>query len=146
MINASLARVFSVLDNPDNLSLLYYCVFDVSNPAFTDTRVGKRFRGTFSMIGIQFDVDFTYTEHAPLSRITLRFEGGAKGKMSFFLEPERDLTRITIEVEYELSKGLLARIANRLLFEQMGAKNTERILENLSLLVDAAVPPVQPLG
>lgn len=95
------------------------------------------------MLGIQFDLDFTYTEHLPPSKITTRFGGGANGKISYMLEPELGSTRVTIDVEYEISSGLLARIVNRLLFEQMGAKNAERILENLSLLVEAVIPPVQ---
>ena len=143
LINTTPDRVFSVLDDPKNLPLLYYCVFNVHEPEQSTARIGDKFTGMFSMLGIQFHVSFTITEYVLKSRLTASFEGGVKGKMSYTLEPEHDSTRVTIEVEYEISNHLLPRIANRSLFEQMETKNAERILENLSMIVEATIPPVQ---
>lgn len=143
MINAPIAQVFGILDDPESLALLYYCVCNVSDVTRTEARVGDRFRGTFSMVGIQFDVAFTCTDHIPPLKIRTRFEGGMKGTMGYTLEAQEYSTRVILEVDYELSGGLLGRIANRLLFEQIGAKNAERILENLALIVEAAIPQLK---
>lgn len=143
MINATPDRVFSVLDDPKNLPLLYYCVFNLRESEQSTARIGDKFTGTFSILGIQFDVSFTITEYVPKTRLTASFEGGVNGKMNYTLEPEHDSTKVTIEIEYEISNHLLPRIANRSLFEQMETKNAERILENLSMIVEATIPPVQ---
>ncbi len=139
MIKAPVAEVFRVLDDPENLPILYYCVCNVSDVTHSQSRIGDRFRGSFSVVGVQFGVSFTCTEHAPPSRLRTQFGGGVNGTMSYALEEENNSTRVRLDVEYDISGSLLSKIANRLLFEQMGTKNAERILENLGYLVEASI-------
>ncbi len=148
MIKAPIAEVFRALDDPESLPILYYCVCNVSDVTRSPSRIGDRFRGSFSVVGLKFGVSFTCTEHAPPSRIMMKFEGGVNGTMSYGLEEEQKSTRVQLDVEYDISGGLLSKIANMFLFEQMGTKNAERILENLGYLVEASMertvtPPLE---
>ena len=142
VVNAPAENVFRVLEDLDALPLLYNCVCNVSDVRRTSVHVGDAFRGTFSVVGLQFDVAFTRTEIAPPVKLVDRFEGAMNGVMAFGLEPRGAATRVSLDVDYEISRGLLGRIVNRILFVQVAEKNAERVLENLALVVEStgAVP------
>ena len=137
IVHGPVERVFSRLDDPSALPFLYNCIADVSDVRRSGRHVGDTFRGTFSVVGLQFDVTFTRTEHAPPQKIAERFEGAMNGTMIFNLEPQGSKTRVTLEASYEISRGLFSRIVNKLLFQQVAEKNADRILENLAILVEA---------
>ena len=140
MVNAPAENVFRVLEDLDALPFLYNCVCNVSDVRRTSDHIGDTFRGTFSVIGLQFDVVFTRTELAPPMRLVDRFEGAMNGVMAFGLEPRGAATRVSLNVDYEISRGLLGRIVNRILFVQVAEKNAERVLENLALVVESTGP------
>ena len=60
------------------------------------------------------------------------------GVMAFGLEPRGAATHVSLNVDYEISRGLLGRIVNRILFVQVAEKNAERVLENLAMVVESA--------
>jgi len=140
VVNAPVETVFGVLDDSNAWPLLYNCVCNVRDVPRNGDHVGDTYRGTFSVIGLQFDVVFTRTEHAPPLRVVERFEGAMNGVMAFTLEPRNGATRVSLDVDYEISRGLLGRIANRLLFVQMAEKNAKRVLENLAMAAEARPP------
>ncbi len=137
IVEGPVEKVFSLLDEPSALPFLYNCVAQISDVRRTGRRLGDTFRGTFSVVGVQFDVRFTRTEHAPPLKFVERFEGAMTGVMTFNLEPQGSSTRVSLEADYKISRGLIGRIVNRLLFEQVAEKNADRILENLAILVDS---------
>jgi len=136
VVEAPPENVFRVLENLDALPYLYNCVCDVSDVRGTGDHIGDTFRGTFSVIGLQFDVVFTRTERTPPLKMVDRFEGAMNGIMAFRLEPRGGATSVSLDVDYEISKGLLGRIVNRILFVQVAEKNAERVLENLAVAVE----------
>ncbi len=44
--------------DPENLPILYYCVCNVSDVTHTQSRIGDGFRGSFSIVGVQFGVSY----------------------------------------------------------------------------------------
>lgn len=136
VIDAPFQKVFHTLDDPNALPFLYYCICNVSDVTWGEKRVGDTFRGSFSVIGVHFEVIFTCTEHAPPLKIVERLEGGMEGSMVFVLEPRSGATNVILQVDYETSRDLLGKISDRLLFEQVAEKNAERILENLKIIVE----------
>ena len=140
IVQAPVEKVFNVLDDPKALPFLYNCICSVSDLHRSEKHLGDTFKGTFSVIGLQFDVTFTTTEHDRPLKIVERFEGAMTGTMVFTLETRSNATSVSLEVDYELSKGLLGKIANKLLFERMNEKSAERMLENLTIQVDALGP------
>ena len=136
VVNAPVEKVFNVLDDSNALPYLYNCVCSVSDVRRTGDRVGDTFRGTFSVVGLQFDVVFTRTEHAPPLKVVDRFEGAMNGFMAFTLEPRSQGTQVSLQVDYEISRGLLGRIVDKLLFTQVAEKNAERMLENLAITAE----------
>ena len=136
VVEARAESVFRVLEDFDTLPFLYNCVCDVGDVRGTGDHVGDTFRGTFSVIGLQFDVVFTRAERTPPLKMVDRFEGAMNGVMAFRLEAPGGPTRVSLDVDYEISRGLLGKIVNRMLFIQVAEKNAERILENLAVAVE----------
>ena len=137
IVKAPVEQVFKALDDPNALPFLYNCVCNLSDFQSSQKRLGDTFKGTFSVIGLQFDVTFTCTERDPPLKIVERFEGAMNGTMVFILETRSNSTSVSLQVDYEISKGLLGKIANKLLFERMNEKSAERMLENLTIEVEA---------
>ncbi len=136
IVGGPVEEVFRLLDDPNALPFLYNCVCEVSDVRRSGKHVGDTFRGRFSVMGVQFGVTFTCTEHAPPLKIVERFEGAMNGVMAFTLEPQGSTTHISLEADYEISRSLFGRIVNKLLFVQVAEKNADRILENLAIIVN----------
>lgn len=136
VINAPLERVFKALDDPNALPTIVPAVTHVSDVALSAKRIGDTFRVTYGLMGMHFDLNFTTVEHEHPRKIVREFEGGMSGKMSYTLEPEANATKVTFDVDYEMSGGVLGRAVNKLLVERMNEKNAERMLENLKMMME----------
>ena len=135
-IAAPIERVFQRCDDPNAMPLYVPSVTSVSNIQRSEKRIGDTFRVTYGMLGAHFDQDFTYAEYERNRRIKAHFEGAMKGTMSITLEPQGKSTKATLEIEYEVSHGVLGKAANKLLFERVNEKNAARLLENLKMVCE----------
>jgi carbon monoxide dehydrogenase subunit G len=142
MINSPPDKVFKALDDPNQMPTIVPAVSRVSDVKLSPRRVGDTFRVTYGLMGMHFDLDFTNVENLPPKKIVRQFEGGMSGKMSYTLEPEGDMTKVSFDVEYQMSGGVLGKAMNRLLVERMNEKNAERMLENLKMLMETKETPV----
>ncbi len=142
MINASAEKVFKVLDDPNQMPTIVPAVTRVSDVTMSKDRVGDTFRVTYGLLGMHFDLKFTDITNEPPRKIVRQFEGGMSGRMNYTVEPEGDMTKVTFDVEYQMSGGVLGKAMNYLLIERMNEKNAERMLENLKLLMETQESPV----
>ncbi len=135
-IAAPAERIFGTLDDPKAMPIYVPAVTNVTDVLGTGNRVGDTFRVTYGLMGMHFDLKFTNTEHDPARRIARRFDGPMKGAMTFTLEPRGNSTSVEIDVDYEMSGGVLGKAVDKLLVERMNEKNAERMLENLKMLME----------
>jgi carbon monoxide dehydrogenase subunit G len=136
-INAPIEKVFDACDNPENAPVIFPNVSSVSDIKRSDKRLGDTFHVRYSIMGMHFDEDFTYSEYQKPTKLGAKYVGGMTGTMFLNLVPKEAGTVATLTVDYAVSGGLLGKIANRLMFERMNAKNAERTLENIKLLVES---------
>ncbi len=137
-IDEAAQKVFKILEDPNNMKLYVPAVTQVSDVKQSDRRIGDTWRITYTLMGIHFDQLFTRTEHSPNKRLAAKFEGGMNGSLSFTLEPEADSTKVSFDVDYQISGGVLGKAADKLLMERMNEKNSERMLENLKMMIESA--------
>ncbi len=136
-VDAPVEKVFEMLDNPENFPVFVPNVTKVSNIRRSDNRLGDTFDVVYSMMGMDFNEKFTYSEYAKPDRLAARYEGRMAGSMGISLHPKGTRTTATLDVDYEIRPGPLGRLANKLLFERMNEKSAERMLENIKLVVEA---------
>ena len=140
VIGAPAERVFAILTDPDRLPQYAPGVGRVEDVRRSPDGILSSGRIIYSVMGIDFPMTVTIAEHAPPRRLVVRMAGGIDGTQTWTLEPQGDATRLGNRVEYEVRGGLLGKAINTLLVERMNEKNIERMLENLKLLVEFAMP------
>ncbi len=136
VISSPAETIFRTLDDPNAMSLYVPSVTNVGDVQQSEKRIGDTFRVTYGLMGMHFDMEFTNTEYEPSKKIARRFEGGMKGRMAYTLEPQGDYTRVSFDVDYEMSGGVLGKAIDKLLVERMNEKNAERMLENLKMMAE----------
>ncbi len=136
-VDSPVDKVFEMLDEPENFPVFVPNVTKVSNVRRSDKRLGDTFDVVYSMMGMDFNEKFTYSEYAKPKRLAARYEGRMTGSMGITLEPKGGKTVATLDVDYEVRPGSLGKIANKLLFERMNDKSAERMLENIKMVVEA---------
>lgn len=142
VINAPPEKVFKTLDDPNQIPTIVPAVTHVSDVALSPGRVGDTFRVTYGLMGMHFDLNFTNVANEPPRKIVREFDGGMSGRLSYTVEPEGDMSKVTFDVEYQMSGGVLGKAINRLLVERMNEKNAERMLENLKMTLETKEAPV----
>ena len=140
-VESHVNKLFELLDNPENFPVFVPNVTKVSNIRRSDKRLGDSFDVVYSVMGMNFDEKFTYSEYAKPTRLAARYDGRMTGSMGITLEPKGTKTVATLDVECEIRPGPLGKIANKLLFERMNEKSAERMLENIKLVAEAAKGP-----
>ena len=135
-VAAPMEKVFEMLDDPENFPVYVPNVTKVSNIRRSDKRLGDTFDVVYSMMGMDFNEKFTYSEYAKPKRLAARYEGRMTGSFGITLQPKGGKTIATLDVSYEVRPGPLGKIANKLLFERMNEKSAERMLENIKLVVE----------
>src|SRR5256712_10584579 len=78
---APVEKVFEMLDNPENFPVYVPNVTKVSNIRRSDQRLGDIFDVLYSMMVMDFNETFTYSEYAKPKRLAARYEGRMTGSM-----------------------------------------------------------------
>src|SRR2546425_10428585 len=108
-----------MLDNPENFPVYVPNVTKVSNIRRSDQRLGDPFAVVYSMMGMDFNETFTYSEYAKPKRLAAGYDGRMTGSMGITLDPKGGTTLASLDVNYEVRPGPVGKIANKLLFERM---------------------------
>src|SRR5712691_10284265 len=80
-VGAPVEKVFEMLDDPENFPVYVPIVTKVSNIRRSDKRLGDSFDVVYSMMGMDFNETFTYSEYAKPRRLAARYEGRMTGSM-----------------------------------------------------------------
>ena len=135
-VNAPIDKVFSAIDNPEDLPDFAPGVRDVHDIHRTPRRLGDTFRISYAVLGIPFPQQFTVTEYRSPSRVQLRFEGFMSGTMEWRLCADGAFTRVSVDVTYEVPSGSAARSTNLLPLQRINEKNADGMLANLKRKIE----------
>ncbi len=136
-IKSTIEEVFKRIEDPNTLPVYVPSVTNVSDVRRTDKHVGDTFRVSHSLLGAQFDEDFTFTEYRKGAMITARFAGTMSGTMGITLEPQGSSTKTTLEYDWKMPLGVLGKLASSLAANRINEKNAERLLENLKIVCES---------
>ncbi len=135
-VNAPLERVFALLDAPERLAEWTPGITRVADVKQTPQRTGDSSRVTYSVLGLRFPTKLTVLDYAKPRKLTVKMEGGLRGTVAWNLEPTGSAAKVTVRFDYTMKGGILGKAVNALLVERMNEKNTERMLENLKIVVE----------
>src|SRR5437870_12988329 len=109
-VGAPVEKVFDMLDDPENFPVYVPNVTKVSNIRRSDKRLGDSFDVAYSMMGMDSNETFTYSEYAKrksLAPRTARRMTGSRGRPP---QPTGARTLATLEVDYEVRPGPLGEV------------------------------------
>jgi carbon monoxide dehydrogenase subunit G len=129
--DSPVAKVFELVDNPENIPKYIPNVERVADVKRTDGRIGDTFRVIYKVLGMTFDEKFTVTGYEPKRKLVSNFDGGMKGTFSWTFEPQGSQTECSLDIEYQVGGGVLGKAADALLLERSNEKNMDQSLENL---------------
>ena len=140
-IDAPIARVFDIVDDPENYPKYVPNVSQVVDVRRSDRRIGDSFRVIYKVMGTTFDEKFTTTDYQCSTRISSAFEGGMTGTFRWAFEPLGAQTKVTVDVDYRVAGGAIGKAVDSLVLERTNEKSIEGMLENLRrLALEAGAP------
>jgi len=110
-IEAPPAKIFGYLMDPKNLPEIWPSMVEVSNVKTGPDGTTQANDITYKMAGMKFQGHTEFVELERDRRIVWRSEGGIKSTIRWTFAPHGNGTDITDEVDYELPKNLLSRLA-----------------------------------
>lgn len=131
-VKAPPERVFTFLADHANDTQWLPGMVDSRN--FAGESTGYQWEWTFKMIGISFDGTGRILEHDPPRRHVVETRGGVVSTWAWTLEPEREGTRVSLQMEYTVPVAVVGKIAEKLLFKQ-NEKATDEGIANLQRIL-----------
>ena len=131
-VKASQEQTFAFLADHANDSKWLPGLTDARN--FSGEGADYRWKMTYKMVGMSFNVAGQVTEHDPPRRHVAETRSGMVSTWDWTLEPEGDGTRVSLKMEYTIPVVALGKLAEKILFKQNekaadeGMANLQRIL------------------
>jgi|GEM_PF-496519 len=142
-----ITKVISIKAKPEKV--LEYIAEVKNHPAFISSlkavenlhgdprKVGESWEWTFVMGGLEVKGHAETAEYVPGKHYSFKTTSGITSKFTYSVEPESDGTRLTIDVEYEVPKGVLAKMADKAVVERLNDQEGDRAAENLQAILSA---------
>src|SRR3989442_9161777 len=100
-VGAPVEKVFEMLDDPENFPVYVPNVTKVSNIRMSDQRLGDTFDDVYSMMGMDFNETFTYSEYAKPKRLAARYERRMTDSMCITPDAKGSKTLATLDGNHE---------------------------------------------
>jgi carbon monoxide dehydrogenase subunit G len=134
---APAAKIFGYLMNARNLPEILPNMLDVSNIQTKTDGMTESNDFTYKMGGVKVHGHIKFTDVERDRRIVWNFKGGIESTTRWTLAPHGNGTDILDEVDYELPKRLLTRLAAPLL-RRFSEHEADTCLRNLKACMETA--------
>ena len=136
-INAPIEKVFHAIIEPELAPQWSSGISEVTNIKGDPEEKGSSFDMTYHVLGMKFTQHMVTSEIAKPRKVIYLMEGGFPGTFEFTIEPQGQVTKVDIRIDYSVPGGILGKIANQVLLERMNRKNIESSAEGLKIFCEA---------
>lgn len=136
-INKSIKEVFEYMASPHNGPAFIPNLNENTNIFPEKDNVGQKFDWRFNMAGVDLRGKAEVTEYTHPTKVVISSKGDADSTWTYILEETDGGTRVSVEIDYELSETALQRIANKTVINKLAQKTTEQMLENLKTILES---------
>ena len=135
LIHASPEEVFAYVDDPVELPTWLPSMVEVRN--VVGTGLGQQYEYTYKMAGLLLRGQNVVIEHVPNERGLHHVLGMISALWEYSVEPHRDGTLLSIEVEYTIPVPVLGKLVERLAIKQ-NAASFELAIINVKDVMEAS--------
>lgn len=97
---------------------------------------GTTWKWKFAILGMEFEGTARSINYEAGKLYSFQTEGGLGSKWTYQVEPERDGTKLTIDVEFTIPEHLAAHLPSPQKLEMMKKEEGERAINNLKSLLE----------
>jgi carbon monoxide dehydrogenase subunit G len=133
-IQAPVEKVFAYVSNPMSLPEWIVSLSEVMD--VTGSGVGQHYHWKYSMVGIPLRGETTVSEHVPNERRVTDSKGGVTSTFTFTFAPEKDGTKLDMQVDYTIPVPVVGKLAEKLVLkrnQREAAMSLENIKERLEV-------------
>ena len=136
-INAPIEKVFDTIIDPELTAQWSSGVSEVTNIKGNPWEKGSSTDLAYHVLGMKLTQHMVTSEIEKPRKVIYLMEGGFPGTSEFALEPQGQVTKVDIRIDYSVPGGILGKIANQVLLERMNRKNIEGTAEGLKIFCEA---------
>ena len=136
-INKPIKEVFEYMASPHNGPAFIPNLNENTNIFPEKDGVGQKFDWRFNMAGVDLRGKAEVTEYSAPNKVVISSTGDADSSWTYSLEEVSGSTKVSVEINYELSETALQRIANKAVINKLAQKTTEQMLENLKVILES---------
>jgi hypothetical protein len=143
---AHITKVVSVKSDPTKIT--DYISRVKNHPAFIsalksvddltgdEQEIGTQWGWTFAMGGVELVGKGETIEYTSGKVFAYKTMGEAESKFTYSVEPEDGGARLTMDVEYEMPTGVLAKLADAAVVERLNEQEADHAVENIKAILE----------
>ncbi len=108
----------------------------ISNISGDPKQVGTKWNWTFTMVGVEFEGPSETTQFEASKVFGYKSSGGITSDFTYAVEPEGDGIKLSIDVEYEVPEGAIAKIADQAVIERQNNDSADQAANNLKIILE----------
>ena len=135
VINKPVNEVFEYAASPHNGPAFIPNLNENTNIYPEKESVGQKFDWRFNVAGADLRGKAEVTEFTPPTKVVISSNGDIDSKWIYTFAEVDGGTKVTIEIDYEVSESALQRITNKMVIHKLAQKTTEQMLDNLKVIL-----------
>ena len=129
-------RVMSYLSDVQNHPAFISALKSVKNLSGDSHKVGTHWDWTFVMAAVEVQGTAETVAYEPDKRFVFRTSGGIDSTFTYSVEPDGNGSQLTIGVVYDLPSGVLAKVADKAVFERHNEAQADRTAANIKAIFE----------
>ena len=136
-INKPIEEVFDYTASPHNGPAFIPNLNENTNINPEQSGIGQTFDWRFNLAGVDLRGKGEVTEFERPHKSVVKSTGdSASTTWVYTFKDENGATKVTAEIEYEISESILQKITNRTIIDKLNQRSAEQMLENLKTILE----------
>lgn len=137
VIHKSIQEVFDYTASPANGPAFIPNLNENNNIQPEQPGVGQRFDWRFNMAGVDLRGQAEVTEYNSPHNVKIISTGDSNSVWVYSFEEAEGGTKVVLEVDYEVAEGIMQKMANKMVIDQLNQRSAEQSLENLKTIFES---------
>jgi carbon monoxide dehydrogenase subunit G len=128
--------VLSYIANVRNRPLYLPSLKSVTDIKENPAGAGTTWKWTWVSLGMEFEGTARCLKYEPGKRYSFKTEGGIDSTWTYEAQPDRNGTKLTIHVDYDVPEKARPRLPTEAIGEAMKNSEANQVLQNLKIILD----------
>lgn len=136
VINKPIQEVFEYTASPHNGPAFIPNLNENTNVTPEKAGKGQTFDWRYNMAGVDLRGKAEVVEYDAPNKVVIKTTGDGTAAWVYSFSEENGGTKVSVEVDYELSENSLRSMANKMVVDKLNQRTSEQMLENLKTILE----------